>query len=300
MKIQTNGITIEYEDTGASGGQADRPAVLLIMGLGMQLIAWPDAFVDALVDAGFRVLRHDNRDCGMSDGFGHAPQRHLLWETLRARLGLRIRSPYTVQDMAEDALGLLSALGIARAHVIGASMGGMIAQRMAATAPQAVISLTSIMSSSGARGLPGPRREVLQGLWRLSGQHGEAGLLAQSLGVNRLVASPAFPQDEATLRERILLGLRRGYRPDGLVRQILAVGADTERAALLSRIACPTLVLHGEADPLLPIECGRDTARRIPGARFVAFPGMGHDLPPGVVTLLLGEIIPFLQRKNGN
>ena len=290
MKLTANKLQIEVEDSGGDG-----PVVLLIMGLGMQLIAWPPALVQALVDAGFRVLRHDNRDIGLSDGFDGVPTPNLLWQSVRQRVGLPVRSPYSVQDMANDALGVLDALGIARAHVVGASMGGMIAQRIAATAPQRVAGLVSIMSSSGARGLPGPRRDVAAALMRRPPGRTEAALVAHSLGLVRLIASPAYPHDPQQLAERITRGLRRAYRPAGVVRQMLAIGADSERPDLLARIACPTLVLHGEADPLVPIACGRDTAKRIPGARFVAIPGMGHDFPPGVVEIVAAQVIPFLK-----
>jgi len=295
MKVKANGIDIEVDDTGADGSQAGRPVVLLVMGLGMQLIAWTPDFVQPLVDAGFRVVRLDNRDIGLSQGFDHAPRRNVLWQMLRSKLGLPVQAAYTLQDMAHDALGVLDALGVARAHVVGASMGGMIAQRMAATAPQRVLTLTSIMSSSGAPGLPGPDPLIARALFRPPPARSEPALTEFSLQFIRLIASPAYPFDEAALRERIVLGLRRGYRPAGLMRQMLAIGADTRRADVLGRVACPTLVLHGEADKLVPIACGRDTARRIAGARFIGIPGMGHDLPPGVTEILLGHLIPFLQ-----
>ncbi|VTU35733.1 Putative non-heme bromoperoxidase BpoC [Variovorax sp. PBL-H6] len=291
MKLTANGLQIEVEDSGGEG----RPVVLLIMGLGMQLIAWPDEFVRALVDAGFRVVRHDNRDIGLSQGFDHAATGNLLWQSVRHRIGLPVRSVYSLQDMAEDALGVLDALGIRRAHVLGASMGGMIAQRLAVTAPQRTTSLVSIMSSSGARNLPGPRPDVAAALMRRPASRTEAALVAHSLGVVRLIASPAYPEDERTLTERISRGLRRAYRPAGIVRQMLAIGADSGRDALLGRISSPTLVLHGDADPLVPIACGQDTARRISDARFVALPGMGHDLPPPVCDILLQHIVPFVQ-----
>jgi pimeloyl-ACP methyl ester carboxylesterase len=289
MKLVANNIQIEVEDSGGDG-----PVVLLIMGLGMQLIAWPPTFVQPLVDAGYRVVRHDNRDIGLSQGFDEAGTGSLLWEALRQRVGLRERSPYTVQDMANDSLGVLDALGIARAHIIGASMGGMIAQRLAVSAPQRAASLVSIMSSSGARGLPGPRRDVAAALTRRPPGRTEAALLEPRRGRVRLISSPAYPHDALMLAERITRGLRRAYRPAGVVRQMLAIGADTQRPDLLARIACPTLVLHGDADPLVPIACGRDTARRIPGAQFTAVPGMGHDLPPGAVAVLMRHILPFL------
>ncbi len=293
MKIRANGIDIEVDDSGGSG-----PPVLLIMGLGMQLIGWPDEFVRPLVDAGFRVIRHDNRDIGLSQGFdgsSGAGAGNLLWQSLRQKIGLPVHSAYSLQDMADDSLGVLDALGIAHAHVVGASMGGMIAQRVAAAAPERVTSLVSIMSTSGARGLPGPRRDVGAALIRRPPAATEAARLAYSLGLVRLIESPAWPQSDAIQSERILRGLRRAYRPAGVVRQMLAIGADSERADLLSRIASPTLVLHGDTDPLVPIECGRDSARRIEGAQFVAIPGMGHDLPPQACAVLTERIVPFVR-----
>jgi pimeloyl-ACP methyl ester carboxylesterase len=291
MKLTANGIQIEAEDTGGEG----RPAVLLIMGLGMQLIGWPAQLVQALVDAGFRVIRHDNRDIGLSQGFDEAGTGNLLWQSIRQRVGLPVRSAYSLQDMADDALGVLDALGIERAHIVGASMGGMIAQRLAARAPQRMASLVSIMSSSGARNLPGPRPDVAAALIRRPPGRTEAALIAHGLGFARLIASPAYPEDDQAVSERLARAMRRAYRPAGVVRQILAIGADRSRAEVLGRIASPALVLHGEADPLVPIVCGQDTARRIRDARFVGIPGMGHDLPPQVVDILLQHMIPFMQ-----
>jgi pimeloyl-ACP methyl ester carboxylesterase len=165
MKVRANGIDIEVEDTGADGSQAGRPVVLLIMGLGMQLIAWPPALVQALVDAGFRVIRHDNRDIGLSQHFDHLGTPNVLWESVKLRLGLGVRAPYSLHDMAQDALGVLDALDVPRAHVVGVSMGGMIAQRVAlARTGTRCLSLTSIMSTSGARGLPQPRAHVVRAL----------------------------------------------------------------------------------------------------------------------------------------
>ena len=294
MKVHANGIQIEVEDSGQAPGE-NRPVVLLVMGLGMQLIAWPDNMVASLIEGGFRVVRHDNRDMGLSQGFDERGTGNLLWQGLRYRLGLQVRSAYTVQDMADDALGVLDALGIERAHVVGASMGGMIAQRLAARAPKRVTSLVSIMSSSGARGLPGPRSDVVGLLMRRPPGKDEASLVAHSMRLVRLIAGPVFPPDEVALRERLVRALRRSYRPRGLVRQTLAVAADGDRAALLARITSPTLVLHGDADPLVPVACGLDTSRRIPGARFALVPGMGHDLSPELVEMLLVHIAPFLR-----
>jgi len=291
MQVDANGIRIEVEDSGGEG----RPVVLLVMGLGMQLIAWPTSFVQALVDAGFRVVRHDNRDAGLSQDFDTAGARSLLWQGLRHRFGLPVRSVYSLQDMANDSIGVLDALGIERAHVIGASMGGMIAQRVVASSPRRAASLVSIMSSSGARSLPGPRADVAAALMRRPPDRTEAALVAHGVKLVKLISSPAYPEDEGTLADRIAHAMRRSYRPQGVVRQMLAIAADSDRASVLPGIGAPALVLHGESDPLVPAACGADTARRIPGARFVSVPGMGHDLPPQVMDILIKHIIPFVR-----
>lgn len=293
MKVQANGLALEVEDTGPG---AQRTPVLLVMGLGMQLTAWPDDFVQALVDAGHRVVRFDNRDIGLSQGLDRLGTPNLVWETMKLRLGLPVRAPYTLHDMAQDAFGVLDALGIGQAHVVGASMGGMIAQRMALAQPDRLLTLTSLMSSSGARFLPGPRPRVLQVLFTKPDGRGEAAVTEYYVRLFRAIGSPGFPTGDAELRERIRATVQRGgYRPAGGVRQMAAMAADTQRAQELHRIRVPTLVVHGRDDPLLPLACGEDTARRIPGARFVAVPGMGHDLPPGVVARILQDLLPHLR-----
>jgi pimeloyl-ACP methyl ester carboxylesterase len=290
MKVQANGIALEVEDSGG----ADRPVVLLVMGLGMQLVAWPEPLLQALDAAGYRVVRFDNRDVGMSARMDHLGVPNLLLESLKLRMGLQVRAPYGVQDLAADAVGVLDALGIDRAHVVGVSMGGMIAQRMALAAPQRVTTLTSIMSSSNARYLPGPKPHVLRALLGRPRGNSEEAIVDHYVQLFRVIGSPGFPLDEAALRERIRLSLRRGYNPAGTMRQMAAVAADTTRAAELERVRAPTLVIHGKADPLVPFACGQDTARRIPGAKLVAVPGMGHDLPPGVVDHIVQHLLPHL------
>ncbi|HUR90483.1 MAG TPA: alpha/beta hydrolase [Ramlibacter sp.] len=291
MRVQANGIAIEVEDTGPP----DRPAVVLIMGLGMQLVAWPDAFVNALVDAGFRVVRFDNRDIGLSHKLDHLGVPNVMWESVKHRFGMSVRAPYTVADMAADTLGVMDALRIARAHILGVSMGGMIAQRVALAAPQRTISLTSIMSSSGARYLPGPQPHVLQALLSRPEGRDEAAIVAHYVRLFHVIGSPGFPVDDEELRTRIKRGARRSFHPPGALRQLVAVGADSKRADELPRIKAPTLVIHGRDDPLVPVACGHDTARRITGSRFHVIPGMGHDLPPGVVERLLEPLVPHLQ-----
>jgi pimeloyl-ACP methyl ester carboxylesterase len=293
MKIQANGIAIEVEDSGPQDG---RPAVLLVMGLGMQLVAWPEPFVQALAQAGFRVLRFDNRDIGLSQHLDHLGMPNLLWEGVRHRFGLPVRAPYSVEDMAQDGLGVLDALGVQQAHVVGVSMGGMVAQRMALAAPQRVLSLASVMSSSGAHYLPGPRPQVLQALLSRPRGHGEDAVVEHHVRLFRLIGSPGFPIEDALLRERVRTSVRRSFHPAGTARQLAAVAADARRAQALHRIQQPTLVVHGTDDPLVPFSCGHDTARRIPGARLVSVRGMGHDLAPGVVEHLLQALMPHLRQ----
>ncbi|MFZ3081804.1 alpha/beta fold hydrolase [Rhodoferax ferrireducens] len=295
MKIRANSIDIEVEDSGPGAAGQVRPVVLLIMGLGMQLVAWPPAFVQGLVDAGYRVIRHDNRDVGLSHHFDALGQPHLLWQGLKYKLGLRPRAPYSVADMAADSLGVLDVLGIEKAHVLGVSMGGMIAQRMALAAPERVLSLSSVMSTSGAKGLAQARPEVIRVLLSRPTGRDPQTVLNHYVRLFKAIGSPGFPMPEHELRERILLGVQRGYYPVGTLRQMLAIMADQTRATQLRRITSPTLVLHGKADPLLPFIHGEDTARRISGARLVGIEGMGHDLPPGVVAHLLAALLPHLK-----
>lgn len=292
MRVSANGIQIEVEDSGPEHA----PAVLLIMGLGMQLTAWPEAWLGALRQAGYRVIRLDNRDSGLSTILDHLPVPNLIWAGMKHKLGWRQRAPYTLIDMARDALGVLDALRISRAHVVGVSMGGMIAQRVALAAPERVLSLTSIMSSSGASDLPDPDPAVLKQLYSPPAQPGIAGAVEHSLRFLQLIASPAYPQSDGALREQIERAMRRSHQPAGLLRQTLAVMADHSRAQALGGLHTPTLVLHGDADRMVPLACGQDTARRIPGATLQVVPGMGHDMAPGVCQHLLASLLPFLAR----
>ncbi|WP_439113779.1 alpha/beta fold hydrolase [Hydrogenophaga sp.] len=290
MRIASNGLRFEVE----TAGDDQAPAVLLTMGLGMQLTAWPERLLTALVEAGYRVIRYDNRDIGLSSHLDALGEPNLLWQFVKSRLGLSLRSAYGLQDMAQDALGILDALGVARAHLVGVSMGGMISQRIAATASERVLSLTSVMSSSGAPGLPGPTPEVSRTMVTRPKSPSPQDVVEHTLGIFRLIGSPAYPQDMPVFRQHLLDGVQRSYHREGVARQLLAIMTDRDRHTLLPSIACPTLVIHGAADPLVPMACGKDTATRIPGARFEAIQGMGHDWPPGVATLLANHIVPHL------
>ena len=291
MRLLAHGVAIEAEDSGPAGA----PAVVLVMGLGMQLVAWPDAFVQGLAEAGFRVVRFDNRDIGLSQSFDALGVPNVMWEGLKHRFGVAVRAPYTIADMAADTLGVMDALAIERAHMIGVSMGGMIAQRVALAAPQRVATLASIMSSSGARYLPGPKPHVMQALLSRPASRNEAAIVAHAMHLFREIGSPGFPIADEDLRQRVLLSTRRSWRPQGSLRQLVAIAADTRRADELPRIKAPTLVVHGRDDPLVPLACGHDTARRISRSKFHVVDGMGHDLAPGVVDRLLRQVVPHLQ-----
>ncbi len=298
MKIRANNIDLEVEDTASiNPDDADlqcRPVVLLIMGLGMQLTAWTALWVQELVDAGYRVVRFDNRDAGLSTHFDMLGKPNLLLAGVKSKLGLKLHPPYTLSDMAADALGVLDALEVKRAHVVGVSLGGMVAQHVAIAAPERTISLTSIMSTSGAPGLPQASPEVMKAMWSKPKGTGTDALVAYGVHLLQTVGSPAYPTPEPELRATVAANMARNYDPAGTLRQALAVMADTTRAKLLMRIKASTLVLHGKADPLVPFACGQDTAQRISGARLVAIEGMGHDLPPVPSAQMLAEIIPHL------
>ena len=283
--VQANGITIEYEEIGPP----DAPVILLIMGLGMQLVAWPESLCEGLAARGFRVVRFDNRDAGLSTRMPSAGSLATTAMMARAFLGLRMRPPYTLDDMARDTVGLMDALGISEAHVVGASLGGMIAQIVAAEHPERVKSLTSIMSTSGDRALPGPKGKVLRALLRPRPRNKDMAIRRMT-EFFRLVGGAGYPPTEAELKAKVERSVRRSYRPDSFARQLLAIQTAPSRAPMLRRVRAPTLVLHGSDDPLVPMAGGEHTAASIPGARLRVVPGMGHFLPEALVPLLVGEI----------
>jgi proline iminopeptidase len=285
--LNANGIRIAFD----TAGDPKAVPLLLVSGLGLQMTAWPDGFVEGLVELGFYVIRFDNRDTGLSTKFEHAgtPNLGLAW--LKSLLHWPIRPPYTLEDMADDAVGVLSALGVARAHVVGVSMGGMIGQLMAARSPSRVLSLTSIMSSSGRRGLPGPAPEVRRALVRRPRPDADVdAMIDQGVRLLQAIASPTYPTPEKQLRRRVARALRRNCCPGGAARQALAVAASGDRTPQLRTIAAPTLVIHGAADPMVPLACGQDTAQAIPNARLEVIEGMGHDLPAQLLERLLALI----------
>ena len=291
--MSTSPMHIEYE----SLGDPSQPAILLIMGLGMQLTGWPDDFCRGLVARGYRVIRFDNRDCGLS---GRAPGKkraNLLLAMVAAALGLPVRTPYTLEDMAGDTIGLMDSLGIASAHIVGVSMGGMIAQILAARFPQRVRSLTSIMSTSGNRRVSRPgklARKVL--LSRPADPKDPESVIDYMVKMFGVIGSPGYPSTAEELRRRLGHSVRRAYTPAGTARQLLAVIASGDRRKLLRTISAPTLVIHGEADPLVLLAAGRDTAQQIPGASLLVIDGMGHDLPDQLLPRLVQAIADHCDR----
>ena len=285
--IRANNIDIYYEENGP----ADGPVILLVMGLGAQMIAWPDEFIHGLVSKGYRIIHYDNRDVGMSQRMDGAKAPNLVWTMFKARIGLPVRVPYTLGDMAADGIGLLDALGIDKAHVVGASMGGMIVQLMAANHPERTLSMTSIMSSSGKAGLPGARADI-QRQFMVKRAPDASREEAVAFGAE-LVSSFSFPdpaRPENAHAEMTAKAFDRGYYPIGTRRQLLAILADGSRVERLKKIAVPTLVVHGGADPLVPKEGSEDIARHIPGARLEIIDEMAHDLPPSQVGRMVDLI----------
>jgi pimeloyl-ACP methyl ester carboxylesterase len=275
MQVSANGIRLEVEEHGSPQGEP----LLLVMGLGMQLLGWHDDLVALLVGRGFRVIRFDNRDIGLSQGFEQGGTPNLLLDSLRYAFGMNVKSPYTLADMAADAIGILDALGIESAHVCGASMGGMIVQRMAASAPARVRSLTLMMTSSGARRLPGPSLKVRSALISRPPAQTVEGIVEHYVRLYALIGSPAYPSDPADLRRRFTTSVRRSYRPAGTARQMVAIAADGDRSPVLASIRMPTRIIHGRADALVPVAAGHDLKAKIAGAEVDVVDGMGHDLP---------------------
>lgn len=287
LTTPTTGIEIFYEDHGDPAHEV----ILLVMGLGAQLTLWPDELVEALVGEGFRVIRYDNRDIGLSQKMEGARAPSLPIQVLRKKIGFPAKVPYTLTDMAHDGIGVLDALGIERAHVVGASMGGMIAQLMAIHHPERLASLTSIMSTTGNGKLPQAEKHAMEALIAPLTSMEEEALIAHGLNIAKNIGSPGFPFDPDQQRERVLKNIRRSVYPAGLPRQLAAIIDDGCRRSRLASVRTPTLVLHGEADPLVRLEAGEDTARHISGARLVTIPGWGHDLPIPLVPRIAGEIV---------
>ena len=281
-----NGISIEYETFGDPGA----PPVLLIMGLGCQLTAWDPDFCRALAAAGFFVIRYDNRDVGLSTWFDDAGD-----PDIGALLAGTASSPYAIADLAADAAGLLDALGITSAHIVGVSMGGMIAQTFAIDFPERTRTLVSIMSTTGDPTVGQPHPDALATLMVPPATSREEAI-EQSVATWRVIGSTGFPFDEDRVREQAATDYERGFHPAGTARQLAAIITQPDRTKELSVLDVPALVIHGEADPLVDPSGGQATAAAIPGATLDLVPGMGHDLPPERTDQLVADLAAHFSR----
>ncbi len=288
-----NGIQLEYDTFGDSAN----PPLLLVMGLGAQMIAWDEEFCGLLAGAGHHVIRFDNRDVGLSTKIesGGVPNIPAIME---ARLmGEPVSAPYLLADMAADALGLLDALGIAKAHIVGASMGGMIVQEMAIRHPERVLTMTSIMSTTGAPDLPPAKPEAMAALTTPAPADRE-GFIAHTVNTSKLIGSAPHLIDEARLH--LLAGRRfdRAYYPVGIARQMAAIMASGSRREALAAVRLPVTVIHGAVDPLVPVEGGIDTHKAIAGSQLLVIDDMGHDLPAPLWGQFTAAIAATTARAN--
>jgi pimeloyl-ACP methyl ester carboxylesterase len=293
-RASANGIELEYEVAGAEDGEP----LVLIMGLGAQMTRWPSMFVDLLASHGLRVIRFDNRDVGLSSKIeaAGAPNFPAIFQALSE--GRKPDVAYTLSDMAADVVGLLDALDIARAHIVGASLGGMVAQLVAADYPDRVLSLTSVMSTTGNRELPQSAPEAIAVL----NDRGPdpltdfEGYLDHAVKGAFVVGSPGYPPVAADIRTRSRNDFNRCYYPLGFQRQYAAAMVSPDRRPKLATIKAPTVVIHGAADPLVPLAGGQDTAASIPGAELRVIEGMGHDLPPALFETMVEGIVRAVDR----
>jgi pimeloyl-ACP methyl ester carboxylesterase len=289
---EVNGIRLAYEERGVG------EPLVLISGIGMQLVSWPEAWVARLAARGFRVIVFDNRDVGLSTKLDHAGVPRLPRLLARAMLRLPIAAPYTLFDMAGDVAGLLDALGLERAHVVGVSLGGMVAQAMAIEHGHRLASLVSMMSHSGGSVFTGRLRATTKLLRPPPRSRAQA--IEGQLDFFRTAGSTGFYRDDAALAERAGFAYDRGFYPRGFARQFAAVLATGDMRPRLRRIQVPTLVLHGSVDGIFRPACGRATARAIPGATFRLIDGWGHDLAEGAQSLLTDAITAHVRAHAGS
>src|SRR6266851_558803 len=287
-RAHANGIEIEYEMFGDSTS----PPLILVMGLGAQMITWDDEFCEQLAQRGFHVIRYDNRDIGFSTKMEGAGEPDVM-----SAFAVNAQPAYTLDDMADDSVGLLDALGFSAAHVVGASMGGFIAQLMAIDHPDRVLSLTSIMSAPGGHDTVAPWPEGAEVLMRIPPETRE-GRIEHAVWIRRVLAGRGNPFDEAAEARRAARSVDRSYYPAGTARQLVAILAAKSRLERLANVSVPTLVVHGIDDPLVPIENGRRVAAAVPGARLLEFEGMGHNMPERFWPVILDAIVETTRKAS--
>lgn len=295
---QVNGISIYYEDHGPKDGKP----LLLVTGVGTQSTRYPLPFVEKLVARGYRVIKMDNRDIGLSEKFTEHGIPDFQAASLAKKEGRKADLPYQLSDMAADCAALLDHLGIDKAHVCGFSMGGMIAQLVAIEHPEKVLSMISIMSNTGNPEVPGGTKEAMAALTtpRPDPNEDREAFIASGVNTARVIGSPAWPQDEALIRKGIEIDLERSFHPTGFARQYAAILGTYDRRPYLQKLTMPATVIHGIQDPLVPIEGGRDTAANIPGAELIEIDGMGHNIPPEIYDRLIDGIETATLRAGAN
>ncbi|SHH24324.1 alpha/beta fold hydrolase [Ferrimonas marina] len=288
--VKVNGVEIAYQ----LHGESNRPTLLLIHGLSVPLTGWPTEMVQSFIALGYQVLLLDNRDIGRS-GPLNIKTPNLAWALLKRKLGFKSRAPYRLEDMMADTVALLDALRLDKVHVVGASMGGMIAQLMAIHHPERLLTLTSIMSTTGYRALPPINTEVKRAIFTKPASPTYEGRFAYHINLWRTIGSPAYPVDTAELENRVAAMMARGMTSKGTLRQMFAVIFAADRTEQLEQVTTPTLVLHGESDGLVNCDGGRETAKAIPNAKLKTYPGMGHDFPPQLLPAIVGDIAAHCQ-----
>ncbi len=287
-----NGIHLAYECFGSP----HNPSVIMIMGLGAQMQIWPDALCQGIADSGYQVIRFDNRDAGLSSHLDERGNPSLLKVWLSHKLNKKPQLPYTLKDMSKDVLALMNALEIKSAHLVGASMGGMIAQILATKKHKRVRSLVSIMSAAVAPGINDAKLGVLLRLARRPRGHQPEALLRYGIKLHRLIGGSAYQTDEQTIREQIEKTSYRSANSWAIKRQLVAVAAAGDRRQQVTRIKVPTLIVHGAQDPIIPVRMGVETAAHIKRAKLRVIQGMGHDIPPALVPVLQKIICKHLKK----
>lgn len=297
-KFICNGLEIEVEEYGKTSD----PAVLLIMGLAAQLTRWPEAFLESLVDAGYRVIVFDNRDIGLSEKLNSERAAPPLLVTLFDSVGLAgLLAPYKLPDMAKDTVGVLDALNIERAHVIGASMGGMIGQILCAEYPQRIQSFTAIMSSTNGPGLPKAEPEIIKEVFTARKRASSRDELIEiNFRIWNLIGTKDSGRDPVRFRQQVAASVDRNSSPSGVRRQIAAIVATRSLREWTRKIKAPSLVIHGSADPLVPLANGLDIAAQIQNARMEVIEGMGHDLPPRLLSVITDHVLKHLRSTDRN
>jgi len=296
-QIRANGIDIEYE----TFGRKSDPALLLIMGFSAQLTMWPVALCEGLAARGFYVIRFDNRDIGKSTHLTHLGAPNVPEVMMKMMSGQKVDAPYQLEDMAKDSVGLLDALGISHAHIVGASMGGFIAQIVAAKHPEHTRSMVSIMSSTARRDLPPAKPEAMAAITTPPANDSREARIEAGMKVWSVIGSPGFRDPEPVLRKRVEeLVDRVPYDPAGIARQLVAIVAAQPRNEILKTVRAPALVIHGADDPLVPVDGGKDTSASIPGCELIIVPGMAHDFTDALVPVYLehiGKFVSGVERK---